>query len=1013
MRKEGNMKISTARIASVIIPLLTIAVTVRAVPSSSDSQSTTPENDNTTPSSTQWAASPDNDIVQLSDTSFVYNGEMQSPTVLVGEEGEFTEGTDYTVSGVRSAKDAGSYAIEISGLGENSFNITKEWKITKKSIIVKPTDTSKHIGTVDPTLTFTLEGIIEGDTLLGLSAEREAGESVGTYTIHLLGNNDQQNYLLDMESQGTFTIEGHQYTRGENAVMENVILPTCTEDGSHDEVYYCQFDSCGAECLRIHMVDSAMGHDFSESFTTDVPATCERAGSKSRHCTRCYQKIENTIIPATGHSWSEGYVNAEPTCTEPGELIFYCNNSNCQETRTEEIAPIEHTYVDSFTVDFPATCEEEGQESRHCSVCDAMTDIRIIPALGHSWNNGTIDTKPTCVTPGVKIFRCTVSKCKGIKEEEIEALGHDFIEEFITDTFPTCTKPGRKSWHCTRCTEVDNVTEIPARGHRWNDGDTIAFPNCEERGVIIYTCNIQSCGATDTVYIPALGHLWDEGIISKEATCTEKGTMFHTCTRTDCGETMTTEINALGHDYNPEYTIDMPATCTRSGRKSQHCSRCSSTINSTLIQATGHSWGNPTTIIPSTCTTSGIVSYACTNDNCQQTRTQVTEKLGHEFASYYTVDIPATCTQQGRKTIHCIRCDEKIEPVIISATGHLAGDTIIDRDIAATCTAHGEVSRAVFCVHCQKELWRATSETPAIGHNWDEGEFVIAPTTENMGKKVFTCLNCQSQRYELVEKLYKTIIMREFTDGSIFSVKSEGYCPGSEDYVGYTVLEGIPVEYKVDYTDAAKKQGFEDVDWTSVSADSRIAITPPGNCEAGTYHAYITFRGENLATTIAYPLTFTVNLNKSYMVAIFDDVVSIDNRNNLFHTFQWYHNGKMIDGATKPYYQEMGGLTGSYYVRINMGTGAEARTCSRDVWDKIVQKTRRITVSQNPIQEGTTVVLHNFEDTQHTLTVINDLGTTLITERFTENSIRLNANRLPAGNYIINVDGISLKVIKE
>ena len=85
------MKISTARIASVIIPLLTIAVTVRAVPSSSDSESTTPQNNDTTPSSTQWAASPNNDIVQLSDTSFVYNGEAQSPSILVGEEGELTE----------------------------------------------------------------------------------------------------------------------------------------------------------------------------------------------------------------------------------------------------------------------------------------------------------------------------------------------------------------------------------------------------------------------------------------------------------------------------------------------------------------------------------------------------------------------------------------------------------------------------------------------------------------------------------------------------------------------------------------------------------------------------------------------------------------------------------------------------------------------------------------------------------------------------------------------------------
>lgn len=1012
------MKISTDKIASVFISLFLTVITVDVA---SAQEASTDFDSLGTVADQQPLAEPSynesdtilsEEMIDLDQSSYTYDGELHSPSITIKGDKTFTEGVDYTVSGTRSAKDADNYVIEISGTEENPFSISKSWTITKKDVHVKPTDTSKHIGLADPTLSYTVEGLVEGDSLLGISVAREEGEEVGTYPISVLEDGLNPNYRL-ITSAGTFTIESHHFEKGENIIIENQVPSTCNLEGSHDEVYYCLFEKCGAECLRIHVTDTALGHVFPEEFIIDVPASCERAGTKSRHCTRCNQKIENTLIPATGHTWSDGIITKYPTCTENGELTHYCTNYPCQAYWTEETGLEDHIFEDEYTVDFPASCDQDGQESRHCTMCDEKTDIRAIPALGHSWNNGEIEKKATCVTAGIRLFRCTVKSCKGTKEEEIEPLGHEFIEDFITDKFPTCTEPGSKSWHCSRCREVDNITEIPARGHKWGQGDTTVSPTCETDGMFLRTCTSYGCGAIDTTVVPALGHAWDEGIVSKEATCTVKGALFHLCTRENCDSTLTESIEPLGHDFSQEYTVDLPATCVRSGRQSQHCSRCSETINSTFIPAEGHSWGDPKTVIAATCTTSGIVSYSCIHENCQQTRTQATDKLGHDFSTKYTVDIEATCTKEGKKSKHCTRCSEKIESTSIPATGHQASDTLVDREIPASCTEPGVTTYVIKCLNCQEDLWRSSVMIPATGHDWDEGVFVIVPTTENMGKKMYTCHNCDKKEYELVDKLYKDIIMREYADGSIFYVKNEGYCPGSEEPISYTVLQGVPIDYKMDFSEDAKKQGFEDIDWTPVSADSRINILTPDECLPGEYSANVYFRNGNMTATQAYPVKFNVNLSKTYILAIFEDVVSIDNRTNQFHSYQWYHNGEMIDGATRPYYQELGGLTGSYYVRINVGTDSEVRTCSRSVWDKIVKGARSISVSQNPIKEGATVTLINFEETQHTLSIINQLGSTVITERFTGNKIDLNTSLMPAGNYIINVDGISLKVIKE
>ena len=82
---------------------------------------------------------------------------------------------------------------------------------------------------------------------------------------------------------------------------------------------------------------------------------------------------------ANGHTWDDGVVTTEPTCTKAGVKTYTC--TVCKETKTEAIA-----------------------------------------ALGHKWDDGKVTTEPTCTEAGVKTYTCTV--CKETKTEAVAALGH-------------------------------------------------------------------------------------------------------------------------------------------------------------------------------------------------------------------------------------------------------------------------------------------------------------------------------------------------------------------------------------------------------------------------------------------------------------------------------------------------------------------------------------------------------------------------------------------------------------
>ena len=131
------------------------------------------------------------------------------------------------------------------------------------------------------------------------------------------------------------------------------------------------------------------------------------------------------------HTWDEGKVTTEPTCTKAGVKTYTC--TVCKETKTEAIA-----------------------------------------ALGHKWDDGKVTTEPTCTKAGVKTYTCTV--CKETKTEAVAALGH-----VDADKDNRCDRCGEKLGEDPKPTYSD-FTDLDPNGW-YHDGVNYMIENGMMNGV--------------------------------------------------------------------------------------------------------------------------------------------------------------------------------------------------------------------------------------------------------------------------------------------------------------------------------------------------------------------------------------------------------------------------------------------------------------------------------------------------------------------------------------------------
>lgn len=138
-----------------------------------------------------------------------------------------------------------------------------------------------------------------------------------------------------------------------------------------------------------------------------------------------YEKAEKHV-----HSFDEGKVTTEPTCTEKGVKTFTCS---CGETKTEEIPALGHDWNEpSYTwAEDNSACTAQRTCKRDASHTESET---VKPAE-------TVTKEATCTEKGEKALKAAFSNeafAEQSKTAEIPALGHDFAH-------------GR----CKRCDEKD------------------------------------------------------------------------------------------------------------------------------------------------------------------------------------------------------------------------------------------------------------------------------------------------------------------------------------------------------------------------------------------------------------------------------------------------------------------------------------------------------------------------------------------------------------------------------
>jgi hypothetical protein len=192
------------------------------------------------------------------------------------------------------------------------------------------------------------------------------------------------------------------------------------------------------------------------------------------------------VIKAAGsHSWDDGKITTDATCSAAGVKTFTC--TVCKATKTETISA-----TGKHTSDSNTDCEKDAV----CTVCST-----VIKAAGsHSWDDGKVTTEATCSADGVKTYTCTV--CRTTKTETISATGE----------------------------------------HTWNEGEVTTAATCADDGIKTFTCTV--CNATKTETVPATDeHAWSEWTETEAATTSETGTETRTCST--CGKEETREIPVI------------------------------------------------------------------------------------------------------------------------------------------------------------------------------------------------------------------------------------------------------------------------------------------------------------------------------------------------------------------------------------------------------------------------------------------------------------------------------------
>ncbi|MCD8373197.1 MAG: leucine-rich repeat domain-containing protein [Clostridia bacterium] len=568
----------------------------------------------------------------------------------------------------------------------------------------------------------------------------------------------------------TAVIPSLQHTSGE-AVTENYIAATCTENGSYDLVVYCT--DCGIELSRETFTVAATGHSY-------VFGGWTWTGDEAYAMFVCSVCGDTITVAATVTS----EVTRQATCSVEGEITYYAvvtlDGAEYSTTTTSSIPKTEHTAGEAVMESYVAPgCEENGYYvmAVYCEVCgeEISSTMYNLEPTGHNyeisewiWNGyiaataffvcsndqshlyqvdaaitDEITVQATYDEAGVRTYTATV-EFEGVTytdyiERAIPALSHTAGEAVIENYVEaTCTEAGSYDLvvYCTDCGEElsREAITIAATGHSYQLSEWM-WTNTEA-AFGYFVCSYDYSHAlmveatvTCTLY--------------RDATCDEAGSATYLAELYYNGvyyvNERVVEIEPTGHDYTDKTENYVEATCTTDGSYDVvvYCTVCGDELSreTVIIPATGHNY--EAVVTEPTCAEQGYTTYTCSH--CGDSYVDdYTEASGHSW-NEGTVVIEVGCIQDGVIRYTCTICNET-KLVTIPATGHTEGEAAIENRVEATCTTDGSYDVVVYCTECGMEVSRTTITILATGHSYEAA--VTEPTCTERGYTTYTCSHC-------------------------------------------------------------------------------------------------------------------------------------------------------------------------------------------------------------------------------------------------------------------------------
>ncbi len=359
----------------------------------------------------------------------------------------------------------------------------------------------------------------------------------------------------------------------------------------------------------------------------------------------------------------------------------------------------------------------------------------------HDWNEGKVTTEPTCTKEGIKTYTC--KNCATTKTETINALGHDYSNDWTIDKAATCTQEGSKSHHCTRCDDKKDVTTIPKTDHHFDNGVITKQATTTETGLKTYTC--QDCKTTKSEIISVIKN---NDTVDSEAPVIDVGSIKFSKDSATVGDTVKISVkitdnvginesviilenyetgkkihlqkgiyneNTKKYEYSLDINDDIPnghwyisSIQARDKADNLGIETFQQNEYSFIVMRNNvdvHKWNDGKILQQATCTKQGLKEYTCLT--CNKIKTETIKALGHDYSNNWTIDKTATCTQEGSKSHHCTRCNDKKDVTVI----------------------------------------------PKLNHNWDSGVETTKATCTQSGVKTYTCKNCATTKTETIKAL--------------------------------------------------------------------------------------------------------------------------------------------------------------------------------------------------------------------------------------------------------------------